>query len=79
MKQTFEAAVAAFAHGDRYGKYLSVVRLGLNEGRDPEAVADYIMTYAPGDRRPNRGDIRRAVTYALTHDRGRSAHGLRPR
>ena len=73
MKQTFEAAVAAFAPGDRYGKYLSVVRLGLNEGRDPEAVADYIMTCAPGDERPNRGKIRRAIQHALTHDRGRSS------
>lgn len=73
MKQTFEAAVAAFAPGDRYGKYLSVVRLGLNEGRDPEAVADYIMSCAPGGKRPNRGDVRRAIQYALTHDRGRSS------
>ena len=69
LQSDFENAVATFHHGDRYDRYLPLVRMGLNAlGGDAEAVATYIMTNAPSPS-PDPAKVREAIRYALDHDR----------
>jgi len=65
----FTTAVAAFTHGTRFDRYLSVVRKGLiARGNNATDVEDYIMKHAPRPA-PDRTKVRNAIRYALDHDR----------
>jgi hypothetical protein len=59
----FTEAVSTFAHGNRYNRYTSVVRLGLiARNGDEAAVLDYIMTNAPTPS-PNPAKVRSAIRF----------------
>lgn len=66
QEQSFQDAVAAFTHGNRYDAYRSVCRKGLNTGRSGEEVFDFIISNAPPPA-PNPAKIREALRFCESH------------